>query len=37
MAFPFPRLCWASPSCWTLIHTSITCSMFNLVMAQALL
>lgn len=37
MAFLFPRLCWASPICWTLIHASITCSTFNLVMAQALL
>lgn len=34
MSFPFPNLYWASPSCWTLIYTSPTCSMFDLVMAQ---
>lgn len=35
MSFPFPRLYWASPSYWTLIYRSTTCSVFNLVMAQA--
>lgn len=34
MSFPFPSLYWASPSCWTLIYTNPTCSMFDLVMAQ---
>lgn len=35
MSLPFPRFYWASPSCWTLIYTSTTCRIFNLMMAQA--